>query len=441
MTLQRYMQSTHSLAPLAFFRIVFGAVTFLAMMRFFWNGWIVAMYIQPSYHFHFWGLSFIQPIGIYTYGIFILCAASALGIALGYRYKISTIFFLLSFIYIEAMDVAYYLNHYYFIIAIGFLLLFLPANRIASLDVYFGRVQAAQCGPRFFTDVPRLMMSILYFYAGLAKVNSDWLLNAMPLKMWLPAKYDLPIVGAWVDEIWLAYAFSWFGCLYDLTIWIFLWWGKTRKAAYFFVVSFHLATAIFFPAIGMFPYIMIALSTVFFTHPQERIFKTLGWWPVQSLKINRRLGWSGVIIVLFLFFQILFPLRGFLYPGELFWHEQGFRFSWRVMLMEKSGSAMFTVVSADGRKHIVNNTDFLTYTQEKQMATQPDLILQFGQYLGDYYQEKGFKNPSVFVESHVTLHARKAQALIDPNVDLMTLSDGWSNKTWIVPLNDTIHGF
>ena len=33
--------------------------------------------------------------------------------------------------------------------------------------------------------------------------------------------------------------------------------------------------------------------------------------------------------------QVIFPLRYIFYPGELFWHEQGYRFSWRVMLMEK----------------------------------------------------------------------------------------------------------
>ena len=42
--------------------------------------------------------------------------------------------------------------------------------------------------------------------------------------------------------------------------------------------------------------------------------------------------------------QILIPFRSLIYPGELFWTEEGYRFSWRVMLMEKAGYASFKIV-------------------------------------------------------------------------------------------------
>jgi hypothetical protein len=41
--------------------------------------------------------------------------------------------------------------------------------------------------------------------------------------------------------------------------------------------------------------------------------------------------------------SIIVPLRYLCYPNELFWTEEGFRFSWRVMLMEKAGYATFKV--------------------------------------------------------------------------------------------------
>jgi hypothetical protein len=41
-----------------------------------------------------------------------------------------------------------------------------------------------------------------------------------------------------------------------------------------------------------------------------------------------------VFISCFIAFQLLFPFRYLCYPNELFWTEE-FRFSWRVMLMEK----------------------------------------------------------------------------------------------------------
>ncbi len=67
--------------------------------------------------------------------------------------------------------------------------------------------------------------------------------------------------------------------------------------------------------------------------------------------------------------QLLFPWRYLLYPEELFWTEEGYRFSWRVMLMEKAGYAEFKVVdSKTGKRFYVDNSDFLSPFQEKQMA-------------------------------------------------------------------------
>ena len=51
-----------------------------------------------------------------------------------------------------------------------------------------------------------------------------------------------------------------------------------------------------------------------------------------------------ITLSLIVFLQILLPFRYLIYEGELFWTEEGYRFSWRVMLMEKSGIATFTVI-------------------------------------------------------------------------------------------------
>ena len=58
------------------------------------------------------------------------------------------------------------------------------------------------------------------------------------------------------------------------------------------------------------------------------------------------------ILVILLILQLLIPLRHNLYEGELFWTEQGYKFSWRVMLVEKKGNISFTVVDekSDKRK-------------------------------------------------------------------------------------------
>ncbi|MFB0907960.1 MAG: HTTM domain-containing protein, partial [Spirosomataceae bacterium] len=112
---------------------------------------------------------------------------------------------------------------------------------------------------------------------------------------------------------------------------------------------------------------------------------------------NKRI--QNSLLIGFIVFQLIFPWRYVLYPGSLFWTEEGYRFSWRVMLMEKAGTVTFYVKGAEtNREGIVNNLEFLNTHQEKQMAMQPDMILQFAHFLGEYYEKQGVKNPQVRVE-------------------------------------------
>ncbi|MFD2163891.1 HTTM domain-containing protein [Paradesertivirga mongoliensis] len=442
--MKKYLEQPVHIAPLALFRIMFGAVMFISVLRFWLMGWIAELYINPSFHFTFYGFEFIRPLGIYTYLIFLICALSALGLMLGLKYRISAILFFLSFSYIELMDKAYYLNHYYFIAIVGFLLIWLPAGNFCSLDTRFNYTKTYTHVPRWCVGSIRFMLCLVYFYAGLAKLNTDWLVHALPLKIWLPSKYDLPLIGGLVDEIWMAYLFSWFGALYDLTIWIFLLYKKTRKFAFPVVIIFHVCTSIFFPAIGMFPYIMIIGSLIFFD--EKMALNLLKWFDkkkeTQSILLEKKLATLSYILIPFFLFQVLFPLRFLLYPGKLFWTEQGYRFSWRVMLMEKAGIATFTVKDLkSSQQRIINNGNYLNATQEKQMSFQPDMIVQFANFLGNEFKKQGFQEPAVFVECYATLNARSNQLLIDPKVDLYGKEDGFKHKGWITQFNHEIKGF
>ncbi len=449
-SLREYINESVHVAPLAVFRILFGAIIFISLVRFWLLGWIEDFYIKPQLHFPFYGFEFVKPIGSYIYIIFAIAALSALFILAGYKYRLATAAFFLSFTYIELIDKTYYLNHYYFVSLVGFILLLVPASSFFSVDASRNPEKEYTYVPRWTVGSIRLMLCLVYFFAGIAKLNSDWLLEALPLKIWLPSKYDLPIFGPLVDEIWLAYLFSWFGAFYDLFIWIFLLNRKTRPYAFPFVIIFHVFTAIFFPAIGMFPYIMLLSSLIFLDARAAlyllKLFKKLlkirgistpgRIYPIQKLLIIKPL------LVIFFSIQILTPVRYLLYPGELFWSEEGFRFSWRVMLMEKAGMATFTVKdSLTERSVLVNNSSFLNPTQEKQMSFQPDMILQFAHFLGDYYKKKGFSRPQVFVESYVTLNGRPGQAIIIPHTDLYKQKEDFSHKDWIARYNHDIKGF
>ncbi len=433
-------------APLALFRIMLGLLLFGSVVRFWLKGWIEDLYITPHYFFSYYGFEFIQPLGQYTYLLFAICGISALLVAVGYYYRLAIISLFLSFTYIELMDKSTYLNHYYFVSLVCFLLIFLPANSYFSLDAKLGKTKASAQLPAWTTNSIKLLITILYLHAGLAKVNSDWLLHAQPLKLWLPGRNDLPLIGWLLNYPWVAFVFSWFGCLYDLFIAFFLWNKRTFWRAYLAVIVFHILTSILFP-IGMFPYIMIGIAFIFCPEETQQniINKLASFFKTKPSSDNLSNAFAlsplkKTVLIAFFLANILVPWRYLLYPGELFWTEEGFRFSWRVMLMEKTGFAQFTVKDNNGKVVVVENSNFLTPLQEKMMATQPDMMVQYAKILKQFFEKQGFSNPKVYVDSYVSLNGRLGKSLVDPTVNLAKEHDTFAPKKWILPLNDDIAG-
>ena len=455
MNTKKYFEKKSNSAPLAVFRIGFGLLMCYSIIRFWFKGWIETLYINPEFHFSYYGFEWVKPIGDFTYLLFIICGISAFFVAIGLKYRTSILFFFLSFTYIELMDKTTYLNHYYFISILSFLMLFIPANATFSIDNIINKKQYLKV-PKWTIDSIKLLLGMVYFYAGLAKINSDWLFKAMPLKIWLPSKFDLPLIGQNLMQLeWVHFAMSWGGMFYDLLIPFLLLYKRTRIFGFILVIFFHVFTRVLFP-IGMFPYIMIVGSLIFFDSKVHiRILKYIKTIFSSFLKlfdfgkikledsynINKQQIILTIVSVFFIV-QFLFPFRYFLYPGELFWNEQGYRFSWRVMLMEKMGYSVFKIVDEKtGTFFYVNNEEFLTPFQEKQMSFQPDFILEYANYLGDVYSLRGHKNIQVFVDSYVALNGRLSKRYIDEKIDLYKEKESFKHKKWILPLNDEIKGF
>ena len=452
--MKNYFERTSRSEPLAVFRIGFGLLMCYSIIRFWRKGWIETLYLDPNFHFSYYGFEWVKPLGEYTYLLFVICFISSLFITIGFKYRISILMFFLSFTYIELMDKTTYLNHYYFISILSFLMCFLPLNSTFSID-NFTKKKTYKEVPIWTIDSIKLLLCIVYFYAGLAKLNSDWLLESMPLKIWLPSKFDLPLIGQNLMQYeWVHYFMSWGGMFYDLLIPFLLLYKPTRIFAFFLVIFFHVFTKVLFP-IGMFPFIMIVGALIFFDYKVHskilnQIKKIISIFIKSSksyrTKIENRLKLTNekfILISISIFFvlQIIVPFRYVLYPGELFWNEQGYRFSWRVMLKETVGYTTFKIVDEkNGKYFYVNNDDYLTPFQEKQMSFQPDFILEYANYLGDLYKSEGHQNVQVFAESFVALNGRRSKRFIDKDFNLYGVKESFKNKEWILPLNDEIKG-
>ena len=434
------------IAPLAVLRMAFGAIMFISTIRFILKGWVYDFYVAPKFYFPFYGFEWVKPLPELTmYLLFAVMAIASLFILLGLFYRISITAFFICFVYVELIDKTYYLNHYYVVSIITFLLLLVPAHRYFSIDIIRKPAIKVTQVPSWTINIFKWQLCIIYFCAGLSKLNYDWIVQAMPLKLWLPANESLPLIGPLLTQTWVAYLFSWFGAIFDLSICFLLLNRSTRKVAYIFVVIFHVFTGWLFK-IGMFPYIMIFITLIFFS--EDFHFKLIRW--LRSIFNKRSLQVEDVAVILifspvkkkmiyfllsvYILLQIVLPFRFLLYPGRLFWTEEGYRFSWRVMLMEKGGTAFFYVKDPQtGRRGEVINELYLTPLQEKMMETQPDMMLQYAHYLSDIYIKMGIKHPIVTVESYVTLNGSSNQLYIDSTVDLSKEKENFLPKKWILP--------
>ncbi|MDX1547324.1 MAG: HTTM domain-containing protein, partial [Rhodothermales bacterium] len=357
-------------APLAYFRIVFGAIMLWEVTRYLEHDWVETYYIDPEFFFTYPGFGWVQPWPDgYMAVHFLLLGILAVFIAAGLFYRVSAALFFLGFTYVFLLDQSNYLNHFYLISLISFLMIFVPAHRAVSLDVVRKPGLAAETVPAWSLWLLRFQIAVPYFFGGIAKLNGDWL-RGEPMRSWLADETAFPVIGPYFVEPWAPYLFSYGGLLLDLLVVPLLLWKRTRLAGYLMALTFHLMNAHLFQ-IGIFPWFMIGATLLFFE--PERFRPILRWQqrlgapapPGPPRRVPERIrrlvpgllaAWMAV--------QILVPLRHWLYPGNVSWTEEGHNFSWHMKLRDKEGDV--EVIATDpttGRMLLIDPRDFLTARQ------------------------------------------------------------------------------
>ena len=425
---------------LVWFRISYGLTLLYWSLHYLCSNVFEQYYVLPRYHFTYDGFGWVQclPPGAMT-GLFVGIAILAVLVTLGVYYRFTSLLLGLAFCYVFLVDKAYYQNHYYLLSIIGLTMPWLPCNASWSIDTFMKPSMNRPVVPAYTLFVVRFLVGIPYLYGGIAKINSDWLAG-QPMRMVLAEQRWHPIIGTWVTQEWFVQAFVWGGMLFDLLIIPALVWKKTRLIGFLSMLVFHLMNASLFQ-IGVFPWFMIAATFVFL--PPDAVRRAIRIRSVPSTAAESPAPpvqkSAFALLMVFVSFHLIWPLRHHVLPGDVNWNEYGHYFSWRMKLRGKSSALRFEAYDpVSGAEEIVQPQRWLTAFQVNRMARDPRMVHHFARFLKEQYADQGYPDTQIRAVVLVSLNGRKPQLLIDPTVDLGSVPREWGEPAFVVPLTEPL---
>jgi len=269
----------------------------------------------------------------------------------------------LTWTYLWLIDASNYNNHYYLISLLALLMCFMPVGRVASLDALWRRrptVEAAGTIPFWPVFLLRGQMALVYFYAGVAKLNAEWLWHAQPMLFVLRgpdvqgrlSRLVSSEFAADVASPRVAFVLSYAGLAFDLSIAFLLLARRTRLAGVVLAVLFHaLNHFVLFRDIDWFPLLGVLTTTIFLAPDwPRRAASSLGGmlrWPRAPVAQSSSLGttaplgrWATSLIFLWLAIQAVLPWRHVWIAGDVNWTAEGERLSWRMKSTAKAATEL-----------------------------------------------------------------------------------------------------
>ncbi len=453
MSIRKHLSQPVDAAPLALFRILFGVLMIWEVVRYWRLGRIERYYVETEFFFSF--INGLPTFGSGIYAIFIAMFAAAFLLAIGFRYRLAAVAFFVLYTYVFLIDKAQYNNHYYLISLLALLLSVTDAHRRFSLDAR--RKATPSQAPRWQVFVFRLQIVVVFLYAGIAKINGDWLAGE-PVRAWLENRADYFLLGPLFTQEWFVYFYAYMGLALDLAIGLLLCWKRTRLMAFPLLLGFNFMNWWFYD-IGIFPYLAVAVYALFLD--ADALARWLRRWELTLAQApaagdraentasrqrwifrfafrERPLGGyrlqpvTGVFLCAFVCLQVFYPLLHFAIPGNVSWTEEKHYFSWHMKLRDKDAEEIrfFTIAESGAEREL--STSNLTGRQRRKMAGRPHMIIQYARHLGNKLEMEG-EDRNVHARAIVTLNDRHRGPLIDERVDLARAKyRRFAHNEWIV---------
>ena len=426
---------------LILWRIAFGLLITLQAFGEIALGAAKRNFIDPAQTFHFIGFDFLQPLpGNGMYFFFAAMGVFGIMVTIGYKYRMAMVSFALMWSSVYLMQKTSYNNHYYLMMLLCWIMVFLPANRWGSLDAKLKPETISYSMPQWVKVILIAQVFIVFTYAAIAKMYPDWF-NGISPALLMKGKKDYWLVGDILQQSWVHYSIAYFGVFFDLFIIPLLLFKRTRVLGFALSIFFHLFNSVIFQ-IGIFPYMSIAFAFFFFS--SETLIRRFKLrrpnYSEEEVRIPKLKNLGILIFGIYFIFQIGLPLRHWFIADDVLWTEEGHRLSWRMMLRSRSGQVIFYVEDkATGLRSKYPHHLLLSKKQRRNVRTKPDLIWQLAQLIKQKEAEDG-RDVGVYVNSKVKINGGEYFPFIDPDVDLTAQKwDHFKHHDWILPSPEDYH--
>ncbi|GAK99040.1 vitamin K-dependent gamma-carboxylase [Nonlabens ulvanivorans] len=389
-------------------------------------------FLQPKFTFTFIGFEFLEPLPApLMYGLFVMMGIAGLLVMVGFKYRTAMIFYAITWTYVYLLQKTSYNNHYYLLMLLNYIMIFLPAHRSVSIDAKWNPRLRKEHMSRWIYLFIIAFLFIVYSYASVAKFYPDWIDTSFP-------KHLMKIrAGDWniLQQEWAHWAIMIYGLSFDILIVPLLLWKRTRMIAVIASFFFHIFNSIIFK-IGIFPYLALAFLVFFFKPKtiQKRFLKKKQFYDGDEIIVPSYKKSTIAVTTGFLVIMILLPLRHWVINDDVLWTEEGHRLSWRMMLRNRRGFTTYYVENKKtGSRKAINYNDYLTTKQSYSVQTKPDFMWQFAQKLKEFHAMEG-EDVAVFIDAKVSINGRPLQQFTDKEIDVAAQEwSHWSHHEWILP--------
>lgn len=436
--------------------------------------------LQSKFYFTYDGFHWIRPLPAFeSLLLFRLLYLSALLFTLGIFYRLSAVIIFLGWTYLFLICKGHYNNHYYLYCLLPFIYCLIDGHKWGSISSYFSKSVTHRI-PKWQLLLLQFQLAVVYIYGGIAKLHYDWL-QGFPMRFWL---YDQSTAfSGWfrgfLQNEWASIFYAYGGILFDLTIVFFLINRKTRYLALIPMFFFHISNH-FFWQIGSFPITMFFATILFFEpdtaqrlynlakHPfkntkafltNQPIRQTISFFspfavnktppatPNTALPTQHSDGtphWKQKIVkgvlVVYILFQLLFPLRRFLYTGHSSWTGEGHLFAWRMMLVDTVEALRMELVLPDGKGSFpVELKQYIGFDQFYRAQRTPTAMLRLAHFIRDEVRQKGgIPNPGIKIVMFKSVNERVPKVLNDTTLNYALVPyTPLKHATWLTDWKET----